>query len=556
MATTPMGNAISNLAQDLFSKGRQRVLRGWDYNPAPFSSGYNPAVISLPLCSAVKCYSAALCAVLLCVFSLPGSSLVAQSADKVGESARNHRELGMDLVAKHRWLDAEKEYRLYRNERPDSVDAIVLHAQALIEIGQPFDAALELQKFLQSHPDSPRALELHAVLASGPLHDASGAEADLEKCVKLDPKDFFAWKSLGDLYLDQGKDDDAAKNYLAAVKIRPQDPIAIASLAFAQSRTNAQDEAEAAFKQAAGLAREPAEVIGVQTLYGRYLLDAGKKGDAIVSFNKVLDVDRNSTEALIWRAEAYADLRRFPQAETDALAALDRTPNDKRSALLLVKVYRQQRMTDKAEKYADLVQKLAAAEGESYAMGRSLRDNLGEVEPLLIKGDYKEASVRYEAIVKALPTFYEAYFDLGMCYGQTGRLPEAEGAFRKYLSFQPASGDGHASLGVLLRAEGRGAEAIAELEEAIQIDPSLTEARKSLADEYLHESKPKAAVAVLRPAENEKDEQVLVLLAQALKQTSTYAGALVVVNRALDLRPEDAEALEIKQQILASAKHD
>jgi len=94
------------------------------------------------------------------------------------------------------------------------------------------------------------------------------------------------------------------------------------------------------------------------------------------------------------------------------------------------------------------------------------------------------------------------------------------------------------------------------LEEAIQIDPSLTEARKSLADEYLHESKPKAAVAVLRPAENEKDEQVLVLLAQALKQTSTYAGALVVVNRALDLRPEDAEALEIKQQILASAKHD
>jgi len=46
------------------------------------------------------------------------------------------------------------------------------------------------------------------------------------------------------------------------------------------------------------------------------------------------------------------------------------------------------------------------------------------------------------------------------------------------------------------------------------------------------------------------------LLAQALKQTSTYAGALVAVNRALDLRPEDAEALEIKQQILASAKHD
>jgi Flp pilus assembly protein TadD len=158
--------------------------------------------------------------------------------------------------------------------------------------------------------------------------------------------------------------------------------------------------------------------------------------------------------------------------------------------------------------------------------------------------------------VKALPTFYEAYFDLGMCYGQTGRLAEAEAAFRKYLSFQPASADGHASLGVLLLEEGRKGDAIPELEEAIQIDPSLTEARKNLASEYLQESKPKAAIAVLRPAENEKDVQVLVLLAIALKQTATYAGALTVVNRALELSPDDAQALQIKQEILASAQHN
>jgi Flp pilus assembly protein TadD len=199
---------------------------------------------------------------------------------------------------------------------------------------------------------------------------------------------------------------------------------------------------------------------------------------------------------------------------------------------------------------------MAAAEDEHFAMGRTLRDNLGEVEPLLLKGDYQQAAVRYEAIVKTLPTFYEAYFDLGMCYGQLGRLPDAEAAFRKYLSFQPASADGRASLGILLLEEGRGAEAVPELEEAIQIDPSLTEARKSLASEYIRESKAKEAVAVLRPAESEKDEQVLVLLALALKQTSAYANALVAVNRALDLHPDDAQALQIKQEILALAKHD
>lgn len=479
-----------------------------------------------------------------------------QSADQGRKETLDHKTLAEALKTKHRWLESEKEYRIYRNEHPDSQDAIVLHAQSLIEIGQPFDAALELQKFLQSHPDSPRALELHAVLASGPLHDASGAEADLEKCVKLDAKDFFAWKSLGDLYLDQDKDADAEKNYLVAVRLRPEDPIAIASLAYVRSRVNAQKEADEGFKQAVRLAREQREVIGVQTLYGRYLLDEGKKEQAIAAFGKVLDVDSSSTEALIWRAEAYTALQRLPQAEADALASLDRSPNDKRAALLLVKIYRQQRMQEKAEQYAGVVQKIAAAEETHFAMGRSLRDNLGEVEPLLMKGDYKEASVRYEAIVKALPTFYEAYFDLGMCYGQTGRLAEAEAAFRKYLSFQPASADGHASLGVLLLEEGRKGDAIPELEEAIQIDPSLTEARKNLASEYLQESKPKAAIAVLRPAENEKDVQVLVLLAIALKQTATYAGALTVVNRALELSPDDAQALQIKQEILASAQHN
>jgi tetratricopeptide (TPR) repeat protein len=303
------------------------------------------------------------------------------------------------------------------------------------------------------------------------------------------------------------------------------------------------------------LAHGPTEVIGVQTLYGRYLLDSDKKGEAIAAFGKVLDVDRNSVEALTWRAQAYADLQKFPQAEADALHALNVAPNDKRSALLLVKLYRQQRMTEKAEKYAEIVQKIASAEDARYAMGRTLRDNLSEVEPLLIKGDYKEASVRYEAIVKALPTFYEAYFDLGMCYSQMGRLPDAEVSFRRYLSFQPASADGHASLGILLLELKRGKEAVPELEEAIQIDPTLTEARKALANEYLQEANAKAAVAVLRPAEKENDEQLLVLLAAALKETRNNTGALEAVNRALDLQPGNPQALQIKGEILARANN-
>jgi tetratricopeptide (TPR) repeat protein len=84
--------------------------------------------------------------------------------------------------------------------------------------------------------------------------------------------------------------------------------------------------------------------------------------------------------------------------------------------------------------------------------------------------------------VKMLPTFYEAYFDLGVCYSQTGRPGPAEAALRKYLEFQPVSADGHAALGLLLFQQARGKEASAELEQALAIDPSLDEVKKALAE--------------------------------------------------------------------------
>ena len=71
------------------------------------------------------------------------------------------------------WVAAERELRIYRNGHPDSEEANVLLAEALIELSQPFDAALELQTYLKRHPDSVRALKLHAALAEKTLLDES-----------------------------------------------------------------------------------------------------------------------------------------------------------------------------------------------------------------------------------------------------------------------------------------------------------------------------------------------------------------------------------------------
>lgn len=492
----------------------------------------------------IVCFAAALAC---------GGRVCAQQSGSAHSGGNVHLARGEEDVRLHRWPDAEREFRMYRNAHPDSVDGVVHHAEALIRIGQPFDAALELQKFLGQHPQSVRALELHALLASGPLHDQSTAQLDLEKCVALDPQDRFAWKSLGDLYLDQGKDDEAAARYQKAVALGPQDPVAIASLAYVRARSKPA-EADGEFRRARHFAAEPLEIVGVETLYGRYLLDAGRNEQAVDAFTQVLAADPSSPDALAWRAQAYANLDRWQDAEKDALAALHGDKQDKRPALLLVKIYRQQHDAGNAAQYAEIVQGIASAEDERYAKGRALRDALGEAEPLLLKGDFAKAATKYEAIVASLPTFYEAYFDLGMCYGQTGRLPEAEAAFRKYLGMQPVSADGRESLGFVLLQEGRGAEAVPELKEAIDINPSLTDARKALAEEFLRESKPQEAASILLPAQNEKDDELLVQLGRALQQSCQPSAALRAANRALQINPRNTEAADLRNAIATTHK--
>jgi Tfp pilus assembly protein PilF len=49
-----------------------------------------------------------------------------------------------------------------------------------------------------------------------------------------------------------------------------------------------------------------------------------------------------------------------------------------------------------------------------------------------------------------------------------------------FLRLQPLSADGHSALGLLLLSQQRIAEARAELEEALRLDPASTEAKEAL----------------------------------------------------------------------------
>src|SRR5208337_3508889 len=93
-----------------------------------------------------------------------------------------------------------------------------------------------------------------------------------------------------------------------------------------------------------------------------------------------------------------------------------------------------------------------------------------------------------------------------------------------------------------------------ELEQAIQIDPSLIEARKALATEYLQESQPKLAIAILQSQTKAQDKDVHLLAAEAYRQAGQLPAALKSVERALAIAPGDPESLRVKEEILAQQR--
>jgi tetratricopeptide (TPR) repeat protein len=487
----------------------------------------------------------------------------AQSAPTTGAShsisslpAPGHLLKGKQYGQAGNWIAAERELRIYRNAHPDSEEANVLLAESLIQLSQPFDAALELQLFLKQHPNSVRALRLHAALASKTLLDESLAQSELSKATELAPKDVRTWKALAELYMDEGKMESAIPALTEAHKLAPGDPVILASLAYATGQTTESGDVNAMFGKAIKLSEDSTKNMAlVQMLYGRHLVEVGDAEQSIASFSKVLEMNPRYAPGLYWRARAYEQLKNLPAAEADAVLATKLDPGDNGAPLLLVTIYRKQGNLEKAQEYADLVQQIARNREAQNANGRELRESLDRGERLLDKGQFVEAIPEYQSVIQRLPNFYEAYFALGMCYGQTGHFSEAEVAFKKYLALQPISADGRAALGVLLLSMGRGTEAVPELQQAIQIDPTLLEARKALANEYLQQSNFKAAIETLRPVSNSSDFETQLSIAEAYRQSHEYVLALKAVNRAMAITPNQAQAIHLKQEIVEQEKN-
>ena len=228
-------------------------------------------------------------------------------------------------------------------------------------------------------------------------------------------------------------------------------------------------------------------------LAGVYYQRNGRDEEAAKEFRKASDLLPESPTLNIRLVQFYIDVQDFENAEVMCRRVLEQAPNDASLWIILATLYQQQQ---KHEDAANALEKAMQLKPQS----------LEDFEGLLRVGELSNDRITTIDVL------------------------------RKLAELVPDSPIVHLRLGVSLARTENGADAKVELERALELDPSLMEARSFLGMVYLDEDENEAAAEQFRLYLEQLPDQdgTRELLAGALARMGNYADALAQIQQILD----------------------
>jgi tetratricopeptide (TPR) repeat protein len=428
---------------------------------------------------------------------------------------------------------------------PKYVEAIVLLAQVRLRAGDPQSAIAPLEAALRLRPDvmQIRMLLADAYQALGRSEDAASL---IREQIKQTPQDSQSYLVLGVILKKQKKNDESREAFEKALKLRPENVVAIDQLAnldleagafsavhqradallqkepksapayFIHARSYVIEKnfaaAEAALKKAIEL--DPNLAAAYNLLVAIYV-EANKLPEALKELETVLGKNPRYSPALLTSGIIYERMGDFAKARDNYEKVLALNPNFIPALNNLAYIYSEKlNNLDRAGELARKAHELAPAEP-------SVQDTLGWV--LYRQAKYQEAAELLEESASKSPGNGEIQFHLGMANYMMGRLDEARAALQKAVA---ASGDfpgkDEAKSRLALLSQG-GDLSIPDLEKSAKEKSNDPVALMRLGAAY-----PKLLEAVLALAQ---------LNAGPLKNN---AKALQYAKRARELAPADA----------------
>jgi tetratricopeptide (TPR) repeat protein len=417
---------------------------------------------------------------------------------------------------------------------PKNHDAAVQFAQIAVFAGELEEALKRTDAVIAEDPNNEKAW-----LVKGGAHDAlkqtAEALAAFQKAVEVAPDNEAALLVLATYHRRLGDRATAQAQFEAAAKKVPSMQTLLALASFYAEDRDRDADAEAAYRAALEKAK-PEEIARPYALLGNFLFARDRFDEGVAVLEKGIEQASDPLDLIYMLARMYRQKGDVAKADELMERATQKQPDNPKPFLVLSSYKGRQ---------GDLEGALAAAEKAIELAPNDQNAQLRKAEVLLEIGyrDSKpdrisEGRKLVDAVLAGEPSnpgglFVKAKMDMA-----GNKLDDAVQALRSAIDVRPDWAEAHFLLGTALRLTGQRSAARTELARALEIDASLVEARRVLAEVHADLGEHEYAVEEGRRYLQQKpnSHEMRVRVAQSLVLLNRFDEALKEVNAI----PEDA----------------
>lgn len=398
-------------------------------------------------------------------------------------------------------------------------------------------AELQLKRVIERFPDYPPAqLLMGRVLYEG--QKTTRARTHLMRAIKLRPTDPDAYLVLTQLWLDQGRVDDAVKVVEELGSAVPGEPVGFRRLGLALAERG-DPKAEKLLVRA--VERDPGDIESWSAL-GRIHETAGKLPRALEAWEQALEHDPDNRDVLLNAGRLSLRLKKVAEARAyfDQVLAQGRDPE------IAVKVSFSYLAAHQLQLAADVLDQ-ARANGQEPR----LHFYAGLVHERV--REFQRAADAFDAVPRGLgDVSYEARLHRGICLSQLGQHKAALEVLLKVREEKAELAGVDPAISRTQERAGQLKDAEATLVKAMGQGAS-TELLEALAGFYGRQNRLQDAVALLNGAlaRAPRDEALLFALASVHEKKGEWARAVEKVRLILDGDPKNATALNFMGYTLA-----
>jgi tetratricopeptide (TPR) repeat protein len=319
---------------------------------------------------------------------------------------------------------------------PSDQLAMAQLAAEYLQVNRP-DIALQYTQHLLQMGDKTAQVYYYDGFAEEQIGNAGAATYDLEQASNLDPTNLGILAQLTDVYIREGRFNDAERIARRAITFNKNEPTAIETLGSVYGAEQHFDDARAQFEAAYAInPKDTGPLFEIATTYAQQ----DNIPMALQSIGRVLAVDPRNIQALVFKADLYArqhDDAHASEAYDDAVVA---APTDDEKVAILVR------------KAGYFIAEKKDAEG--VAILQQMTTQFPKVPAGFVAfGDYyatqhqfDRAISQWQAALALDPNTGGALLGLGETAMQSGRLNDSISYLRHYTQVSPDA-QGYALLG-------------------------------------------------------------------------------------------------------------